>query len=189
MSPCFFTDGKVERGTQTTHHLSVSVEVNVSTHVMPYPTLLENTKYNKTTKFFSDDMALTNDIQIMDFMSSRKTLKTSFPSQPEDNISIGMYSDILSFPPSTDPMPPSPPYGDAPIYPSLHDGSTPIVSPIQVDNAVSPDLFEGASVGEDISRQKRQKKHQMERRRNKRRQSRMNSSRSRKTKGNRGRKK
>ena len=61
-----------------------------------------------------------------------------------------MHSDILSFPPSPDPMPPSPPNGDAPIYPSLHDGSTPILSPIQVDTAVSPDLFEGASVGEDI---------------------------------------
>ena len=75
MSSCLITDGKVERSTQTTHHISVSVGVNVSTPEKTYPSLLEKAKYrNKASRFFTDDMALTNGFQVLELLSRRETL-------------------------------------------------------------------------------------------------------------------
>ena len=144
MSSCLFTDGKVERSTQTTHHLSISVGVNVSssTPQMSYPSLLEKAKYNRTSRFFSDDMALTNGFQVMELLSRRDTLKPTVSSQVEvedDRLSLGsLLSQHLSFPPL--PMPLSPNLHD-PMSPAIHEPG-PSFAP-----AVSPDLFSG---GEDI---------------------------------------
>lgn len=139
-----FTDGRVERSTQTTHHLSVSVGVNVSssTPQMSYPSLLEKVKYNRSSRFFSDDMALTNGFQVMELLSRRETLKPTVPSQVEpvdDRLSLGsLLNQHLSFPPS--PMPLSPNLHD-PMSPAIHEPGASFTP------AVSPDLFSG---GEDI---------------------------------------
>lgn len=127
-------DGKVEQGTQTVHHMRVSVGVNVSTQ-MPLTSLLEKANYDRT-KFFTDDMALTNSVQVMDLLSCRGKkigLGTSQADPPQveveevegdqENIASSFLSHHLSYPPSSAPVSPEP---------ELQPAST---------SAVSPDLF------------------------------------------------
>ena len=145
-------DGKVERSTQKTHHISVSVGVNVSTPEVSYPSLLEKAKYNKASRFFSDDMALTNDFQVLEFLSRRETLLKPIASSEvevevhaedeDDRQSLGsLLDEHLSYPSS--PIPQSPDLQEA-MSPGLSKPGT------SFSRVVSPDLFSSC---EDVDTQ------------------------------------
>ena len=145
-------DGKVERSTQKTHHISVSVGVNVSTPEVSYPSLLEKAKYNKASRFFSDDMALTNGFQVLEFLSRRETLLKPIASSEvevevhaedeDDRQSLGsLLDEHLSYPSS--PIPQSPDLQEA-MSPGLSKPGT------SFSRVVSPDLFSSC---EDVDTQ------------------------------------
>ena len=143
MSSCLITDGKVERSTQKTHHISASVEVNVFTPEVSYPSLLEKAKYrNKASRFFTDDMALTNGFQVMELLSRRETLlKPIASSEVEVEVHAEDEDDRqshISYPSS--PIPQSPDLQEV-VSPGLSKPGT------SFSRVVSPDLF---SSGEDV---------------------------------------